>query len=284
MSNYNLSNIHNLLVSGFSEDELRRLIQYTDAFQDLRPNLSSRDSLAKIADKLIEYSENRVILDPLLALVQEQNPARYQKHQPYKREGADPQMPHSLPQVRSSTPQKAEDIGAKLDEILKEVQKGTIKVTVFNQQGQTVQGNQYNSGRDMDVKQGDTNITQGDTITVGNNNQNIAIKAKNVTQTVQNIAHADDETKQKLETWLKQLMAELEKAPPEIADDAEIVADDAQELIELAADPDPNTKKVKRTANNFKKAAEDIQEAMPTVMGIALNIVNTVLGLPKLVG
>lgn len=151
-------------------------------------------------------------------------------------------------------------------------------MTTFNQEGQTVHGDQYNAGGDVNVqKQGD-NITIGD---VTNSNLNLKSTLTNVTQSIGQIPQADEATKQELTTLVKKLLAELQKAPADKVDDVELVAEDAEALIELAADPQANPKKVQRTADNLKKAAEDIKEVMPTVLVIAKQIVKAVLELPQ---
>jgi hypothetical protein len=150
-------------------------------------------------------------------------------------------------------------------------------MTTFKQGDQNIHGDQNNAGRDVKVQKGDT-ITMGD---VSHSIVNLKSTLTNVTQSIGQIPQADEATKQQLATLLKDLLAELAKAPADKADDAELVADNAEELMEVVAQPEANPKKVEQKLSNLKKAAEDIKEVMPTVLIIATQIIKTVLGLPQ---
>lgn len=80
---YNLKNIHTLLIKGFTEEELRDLCFYESDFRDVYEHCAKSIGKAEIARQLIEYAEQKLLLDTLLALAKKHNPARYEQHQPY---------------------------------------------------------------------------------------------------------------------------------------------------------------------------------------------------------
>jgi hypothetical protein len=80
---YHLANIRDLLVSGFDARELRRLCQDVPDFRPVYDNLARDTSKLAIVDKLISYAERHLLLDRLLALTEDLNPARYEHHGPY---------------------------------------------------------------------------------------------------------------------------------------------------------------------------------------------------------
>lgn len=80
---YNHYNILKLLVEGFSERELRFLCRNLEGFQPLYSQLSERATKVEMADQIIEYATQRNNTDTLLNWLKENNPSRYEKHQPY---------------------------------------------------------------------------------------------------------------------------------------------------------------------------------------------------------
>jgi hypothetical protein len=81
MNPYHYEHIRALLTQGFTEPELRRLCH--DHFRPVYDAVAQTDGKEAIADRLIEYTEQRLEVESLLALAAKQNPARYQAHAPY---------------------------------------------------------------------------------------------------------------------------------------------------------------------------------------------------------
>jgi hypothetical protein len=80
---YHLRNIQTLLSQGFTERELRDLCFYELEFRPVHDQLPQGVSKAEIIRYLLEYAEQKVLLETLLDLAKKHNPARYKKHQPY---------------------------------------------------------------------------------------------------------------------------------------------------------------------------------------------------------
>jgi hypothetical protein len=96
---YNLTNIRALLTQGFGPEDLRRLIYDTPDFRPVYNELAQNTGKAEIISKLMEYAEQNLKMDQLLALLQAHNPVRYEHHQPYSSEDS----PASTPPDTSST-------------------------------------------------------------------------------------------------------------------------------------------------------------------------------------
>jgi hypothetical protein len=80
---YNYSNIRKLLSKGFSEEELRTLCFDVPGLRAVQHEISRGYSKSEIIAKLLEHAERTMQIDTLLAILREQNPVRYDKHQPY---------------------------------------------------------------------------------------------------------------------------------------------------------------------------------------------------------
>ena len=83
MTKYNLKNIRKLLNDGFTPEELRRLCYYEEKFRPVYDELASISGKGEIVDTLIEYAERKGLLEPLLTMAKEQNPAKYAECEPY---------------------------------------------------------------------------------------------------------------------------------------------------------------------------------------------------------
>lgn len=81
---YSIKNIRALLIEGFSEADLRRFCFDESAFRPVYNELAGAAGKAGIVDKLLEYAEQRDLLDSLLNWAKAENPSRYAKHQPYQ--------------------------------------------------------------------------------------------------------------------------------------------------------------------------------------------------------
>jgi hypothetical protein len=71
----------------------------------------------------------------------------------------------------------------------------------------------------------------------------------------------------------------LQKIPAEKQEDAQAVAETAKALIDVAKSEKPNKTMLQITGEGLKKAAQNLAEAMPTVLTIASQIVMTVMKL-----
>lgn len=80
---YHLRNIQTLLNRGFTERELRDLCFYEPDFRPVHDQLPQGAGKADVIRCLLEYAEQKMLLEALLHLAKKHNPARYEKHQPY---------------------------------------------------------------------------------------------------------------------------------------------------------------------------------------------------------
>lgn len=80
---YNLHKIRALLTEGFSGDELRRFVYDEIAFRPVYYEISEETGKADLIDELIEYADQKVLLDTVLHWAKETNEAQYNKHKPY---------------------------------------------------------------------------------------------------------------------------------------------------------------------------------------------------------
>lgn len=80
---YNLQKIRLLLTEGFTDTELRRLCYDRPDFRSVHNSLASNTGKDEIVDKLIGYADRQQLLDALLLLAKEQNPAKYADYLPY---------------------------------------------------------------------------------------------------------------------------------------------------------------------------------------------------------
>jgi methyl-accepting chemotaxis protein len=108
---------------------------------------------------------------------------------------------------------------------------------------------------------------------------NVRSTLKGVAQSIENVTGADPSTKRELEALVAQLAAALEQVPPERDDDAEAVATLTESMVEQATAAKPNKTILQITGEGLKKAAENIADVLPTVLGIVTKIVATVGGL-----
>lgn len=80
---YHLANVRELLLKGFSEEELRAVCFDVPDFRPVYDQLARNTGKTEIVAKLLEHAEKTLQIDILLALAKDRNPARYKKHQPY---------------------------------------------------------------------------------------------------------------------------------------------------------------------------------------------------------
>jgi ElaB/YqjD/DUF883 family membrane-anchored ribosome-binding protein len=158
--------------------------------------------------------------------------------------------------------------------------------------GDKVQGDQYNLGDISNVsglavgkgakaKGGD--IHTGDKIDMSGDfrgaNVNLKSTLTNVNQTIGALPNADDAAKAELQKLITQLNEALQQVPAEKAEEAEAIAQMAEEFVETANSEKPNKVKMKITGEGLKMAAENLAAIVPDVVKIAGAIVTGILGL-----
>lgn len=120
----------------------------------------------------------------------------------------------------------------------------------------------------------------GDRITISdiqNSNLNIKSTLTNVQQTIGGLPGDDETARQELQALIVQLDQALEKIPQHLKEEAEAAAASARALIESAEAQKPNKTFIEITAEGLKQAAGDLSEVAPTVLGIAGQIVASVM-------
>jgi hypothetical protein len=71
------------LTDGFSDQKLRDFCFDTPDFRPVHDELATNTGKAEIVARLLEYADQQCLLGLLLAWAREQNPTRYELHQPY---------------------------------------------------------------------------------------------------------------------------------------------------------------------------------------------------------
>jgi hypothetical protein len=114
---YDLKNIRTLLIEGFTEEELRTLCFDEPAFNPLYDRLPQAAGKFEIARHMVDYAEQKFLLDNLLGSVKERNPARYEKHQPYYYEvaGISPVPPIQPPPLPPPSPPPVRSVPVRFD-------------------------------------------------------------------------------------------------------------------------------------------------------------------------
>ena len=80
---YHTANIRTLLTQGFSVEELRILCYDVPDFRPVYEDLAPNSPQTEIVTKLIEHADRRCIMETLLALAKDRNPAQYEAREPY---------------------------------------------------------------------------------------------------------------------------------------------------------------------------------------------------------
>lgn len=94
-----------------------------------------------------------------------------------------------------------------------------------------------------------------------------------VSHIIHNSNTIDNELKNSLEKLISELQSELNKVPQDKADEAVAVAEVAKELIEASTKDKVNKPLVTIKAETLKQAAENIAKMLPTVLPIAIKII-----------
>jgi hypothetical protein len=80
---YNFEKIRALLTEGFSDEELRHLCFDVPVFRPVYSQLAKSTGKAEIVQQLLEYVEQKELIETLLDQAKERNPAKYEKYQSY---------------------------------------------------------------------------------------------------------------------------------------------------------------------------------------------------------
>src|SRR5574341_77006 len=121
----------------------------------------------------------------------------------------------------------------------------------------------------------------GDKITISGNIQNSILNIKstltNVQQSVGSIPTNDDSARKELQGLIEQLSQALQNVPDNQKEQAEAVAVSAQSLVETAKAEKPNKTLLQITGEGLNKAAENLAEVAPAVVGIAGQVIALVM-------
>lgn len=105
---------------------------------------------------------------------------------------------------------------------------------------------------------------------------NVKSTLSNVQQSAGMIPGASEDERKQLQDLIRRLSAELEKVPPAQKEDVETVAITASTLIEQAKSGKPNKTILKITGEGLKQAATNLTAALPTILPIAMQMIDTV--------
>ncbi|HEX9840600.1 MAG TPA: hypothetical protein VGA72_14715 [Anaerolineales bacterium] len=121
----------------------------------------------------------------------------------------------------------------------------------------------------------------GDKITISGNIQNSILNIKstltNVQQSVGSIPTGDEAARQELQGLIEQLSQALQNVPDNQTEQAEAVAVSAQAFVETAKADKPNKTLLQISGEGLKKAAENLAEVAPAVVGIAGQVIALVM-------
>jgi ElaB/YqjD/DUF883 family membrane-anchored ribosome-binding protein len=121
----------------------------------------------------------------------------------------------------------------------------------------------------------------GDKITISGNIQNSILNIKstltNVQQSVGSIPTGDEAARQEFQGLIEQLSQALQNVPDNQTEQAEAVAVSAQAFVETAKADKPNKTLLQISGEGLKKAAENLAEVAPAVVGIAGQVIALVM-------
>ena len=80
---YNKQNIYKLLFEGFDDTNLRLMCQLDNDFGIVYNNITAGQDKNQCIEALISYAERHLLMEKLVNLAEQQNPAMYNQHKPY---------------------------------------------------------------------------------------------------------------------------------------------------------------------------------------------------------
>ncbi len=120
----------------------------------------------------------------------------------------------------------------------------------------------------------------GDTITMSGDfrGANVFVKStlSNVSAGVRNMAGVDDAAKDELRALVARLNDALQRVPPEKREEAEAVAEQAEQLVAAAQQESPNRPMLRIAADGLKQAAQMLAAVAPPAVAIATQIVDLI--------
>lgn len=105
---------------------------------------------------------------------------------------------------------------------------------------------------------------------------NIKSTLYDTTQHLGALPKADAATRAELQKLVAALGQALQQVPPDQAEDAEAVAQSAEQLVKNATAEKPNQRLIQISGDGLKQAAQNLAAVMPTVLAIATQIVAAV--------
>jgi len=108
---------------------------------------------------------------------------------------------------------------------------------------------------------------------------NAKSRLEGVTQSIGVMPNAEQSAKDEIVNLVNELKAQLEKSPPNKAEDTEQVARQVETLIKEASAEKPNKETIKIAGENLKKAAQNLADVMPIVLSIATQILTRLLSM-----
>ncbi len=163
--------------------------------------------------------------------------------------------------------------------------------TIFNQENQTVHGHQVNIAGDATIDHiGDKINTGGGDYVRGNKTKkktefsgdfrgaivNVDSHLQNVQQTINNIPHGQQAEREELLAAVEALKAELERAPDQMAQEAQLVVSRVDKLLAEIEDSDPDPVLVKSKGERLLQAAGRISNVVTDALQLARKIVGLV--------
>ena len=176
-----------------------------------------------------------------------------------------------------------------------DVIQGDQQNTVFNQQGQTVSGEQVNVGKMEgghigDVISGDKvggDKVGGDKISVGNisGSSGVAIgRGASATVTMGSGSVGGDSEKQELEKLVAQLNELLKQAPADQQNSVDAIAQTTQLLIDNAVAEEPNPTMVQTMGSVLQQTAQSFRDNLPQIVDVAGKIAVAAATIAKATG
>ena len=137
------------------------------------------------------------------------------------------------------------------------------------------------------VDAGTTNIhgdaVAGDKITLSGDFRGAIVNVKSrldgVTQTINASPHGDEQQKAELVTLVQELKRQLDQIPPARLQEVQKLSRYAETLAEELAEEEVDKELVEKQGSRLKKAAEELQDVLPSAITIATQIVSAALTL-----
>ena len=292
--------LRDFLLKSFNGQELRDLFYFSEnpALREAEGQFLEGESLSAWVQKAIAYCERRDLIDALLAEIEETRPGQFERG-PVVAEREEPAMSKTDErrlvlraiaelQATGGTLVTDESISDKLGMDLQEVrdyldlmEPGGLVKLYKSTRGTSAELTARGRVARKDPSYMQPKNAGGDTFVLSGNFAGAFVNINSIldrtTQSIGAIPHADASFKEALEELVEELKVVLQQAPPEQGEEAEAVAEFAQELVEAAKEEKPNKFKLRISADGLKKAAENLATIVPPVLAIASQIADTII-------